>query len=79
MVAEAVRTRTFVPQEPASLQRAGLTDSEVEGLILKFLAARGDASGFAISEQIKLPYPWPSTASPGSRTPGSSATAGRRA
>ncbi|MDH3957977.1 MAG: AAA family ATPase [Actinomycetota bacterium] len=57
MVAEAVRTRTFVPQEPVSLQRSGLSDSEVEGLILKFLAARGDASGFAISEQIKLPYP----------------------
>ena len=57
MVAEAVQTRAYTPMEPASLRAAGLTDSEVEGLILKFLAARGDASGFAISDQMKLPYP----------------------
>ena len=56
MVAEAVAVGTYVPIEPMSLKEAGLTDSEVEGLILKFLAARGDASGWAISDQIKLPY-----------------------
>jgi DNA-binding PadR family transcriptional regulator len=42
--------------EPATLGEAGLTDSEVEGLILKFLAARGDASGWAIADQVRLPY-----------------------
>jgi predicted ATPase with chaperone activity len=56
MVAEAVRTRDFVPVEPRSLAEAGLTDSEVEGLVLKFLAARGDASGWGIADQIRLPY-----------------------
>ena len=57
VVAEAVQARVFTPAEPASLREAGLTDSEVEGLILKFLAARGDASGWAIAEQVRLPYP----------------------
>ena len=57
MVAEAIQMTPFIPVEPTSLEAAGLTDSEVEGLILKFLAARGDAAGFAISEQVKLPYP----------------------
>jgi hypothetical protein len=57
MVAEAIRVEPFTPAEPTSLTGAGLTDSEVEALILKFLAARGDASGWAIADQVKLPYP----------------------
>ncbi len=57
MVAEAVQMQAWAPVEPVSLRAAGLTDSEVEGLILKFLAARGDSSGAAIAEQIRLPYP----------------------
>jgi DNA-binding PadR family transcriptional regulator len=56
VVAEAVQLRAFTPMEPATLAEAGLTDSEVEGLILKFLAARGDASGWAIADQVRLPY-----------------------
>jgi predicted ATPase with chaperone activity len=56
MVGQAVQAGPFTPGEPASLEAAGLTDSEVEGLILKFLAARGDASGFALTEQVRLPY-----------------------
>lgn len=47
---------TFVPIEPESFRKAGLTDSEVEALILKFLLARGDASGRDIAEQVKLPF-----------------------
>jgi predicted ATPase with chaperone activity len=46
----------FTPAEPASFQEAGLTDSGVESLILKFLLARGDAVGRAIAEQVKLPF-----------------------
>src|SRR5574340_1691500 len=45
---------TFVPVEPESFRAAGLTDSEVESLILKFLLARGDVCGRDIAEQIKL-------------------------
>ena len=47
---------TFMPIEPASFRAAGLTDSEVEALILKFLLARGDAAGRDIAEQVKLPF-----------------------
>jgi hypothetical protein len=46
----------FTPVEPESFQAAGLSDSEVEALILKFLLARGDASGREIAEQVKLPF-----------------------
>lgn len=46
----------FTPIEPASIREAGLTDSEVEALILKYLLARGDAVGRDIADQIKLPF-----------------------
>ena len=46
----------FIPVEPESFFEAGLTDSEVEALILKYLVARGDASGRDIAEQVKLPF-----------------------
>jgi len=46
----------FVPMEPESFRQAGLTDSEVEALILKFLLARGDIVGRDIAEQVKLPF-----------------------
>lgn len=46
----------FVPSEPASLYDARLNESLVEGLIMKYLFARGDATGRDISEQVKLPF-----------------------
>ena len=46
----------FTPPEPSSLWEAGVTESEVESLILKFLLARGDAAGREIADQIKLPF-----------------------
>lgn len=46
----------FFPIEPQSCVAAGLPESHVEGLIMKFLLARGDASGRQISNQIKLPF-----------------------
>ena len=49
-------TPTFVPIEPESFREADLTDSEVEALILKYLLARGDASGRDIADQVKLPF-----------------------
>jgi len=55
--AEAKRSKdSFVPMEPASFAQAGLTESEVEALILKFLLARGDAIGRDIADQVKLPF-----------------------
>lgn len=47
---------SFVPGEPASLQQAGLTDSSVEALVLKFLLARGDVTGREVADQVKLPF-----------------------
>ena len=36
--------------------RAGLTETQVESLILKFLLARGDGTGREIADQVKLPF-----------------------
>ena len=46
----------FLPIEPRSFQEAQLTESEIEALALKYLLARGDVSGRAIADQIKLPF-----------------------
>ena len=49
-------SNTFTPVEPASFAAADLTESEVESLILKYLLARGDATGRGIADQVKLPF-----------------------
>ncbi len=46
----------FLPKEPETFRQAGLTDSEVEALALKFLLARGDACGRDVADQVKLPF-----------------------
>jgi hypothetical protein len=46
----------FLPVEPASIAAAGLSESEVEGLVLKYLLAKGDASGRDVAEQTRLPF-----------------------
>jgi len=53
---EADPENPFVPREPTSFRQAGLTESEVEALILKFLLSRGDATGREIAEQVRLPF-----------------------
>jgi DNA-binding PadR family transcriptional regulator len=47
---------SFKPCIPQTLEDAGLTEEEVERLILKFLLQRGSASGREICAQVKLPY-----------------------
>ncbi|MGW8257648.1 MAG: AAA family ATPase [Thermoguttaceae bacterium] len=47
---------TFIPLEPTSFNEAGLTECNIEALILKFLLAHGDINGREIAEQIKLPF-----------------------
>jgi len=49
-------TNDFVPMEPSSLEEAELTPSAVEGLFLKMLLSRGDATGRQISDHVKLPF-----------------------
>jgi predicted ATPase with chaperone activity len=46
----------FMPIEPTSFREAGMTDSEVEALVLKYLLNRGDASGREIADQVRLPF-----------------------
>ena len=46
----------FFPIEPKSWTQAGLTETEVEALVLKYLLARGEATGRGVSDQIKLPF-----------------------
>lgn len=46
----------YVPIEPVTFEEAGTTPSEVEALVLKFLLTKGEASGRAIAEQIKMPF-----------------------
>lgn len=46
----------FVPAEPTSFREAGVNDSEIESLILKFLLNRGEATGHEIADQVRLPF-----------------------
>ena len=46
----------WLPIEPTSLVDAGLTDTEVEALILKTLNGRAEATGRYLSDQIKLQF-----------------------
>ena len=46
----------FIPLEPQSLSEVGLSESEVEALILKLLLSRGDLVGRDIADQIRLPF-----------------------
>ena len=46
----------WFPREPNSLLDAGLSDSEVEDLVLKMINARSEATGRAIAEHICLPF-----------------------
>lgn len=47
---------TFIPLEPHSLREAGLSESEVEALILKLLLSRGDLVGRDIADHVRLPF-----------------------
>ncbi|WP_298859660.1 AAA family ATPase [uncultured Gimesia sp.] len=46
----------FIPQCPETLEDTGLTQDEIERLILKFLLAKGTRTGRQICQQIKLPF-----------------------
>jgi hypothetical protein len=52
----ATPSQEFVPYAPKSLEEAGLTETDVEDLILKFLFRRGVQSGRGIAEQLHLPF-----------------------
>lgn len=50
------RDEPFIPRTPKSLQEAGLSESLVEELVMRYLLGRGEASGRLISNQLKIPF-----------------------
>lgn len=46
----------WFPRVPEHLEETGLTISDVERLVLKYLLARGSATGRSISQQIRLTF-----------------------
>lgn len=50
------RDEPWRPREPESLREAGVLDTMVEQLILKFLLARGEVEGRQVADQIKFPF-----------------------
>ncbi len=50
------RDEPFVPSAPTTLEQAGLSEALVEELLMRFLLARGEATGRAIADQLQLPF-----------------------
>ncbi len=50
------RDDEFKPKSPGSITATGLTAEEIEKLILKFMSARGSATGREVAAQICMPY-----------------------
>ncbi|MHC4877276.1 MAG: AAA family ATPase [Planctomycetota bacterium] len=50
------RSDHFEPRAPKSIAATGLTAEEIEKLILKFMSARGSATGREVAQQVCLPY-----------------------
>ncbi len=53
---EPSKGNTWKPLEPASLKDAGLTDTQVEHLVLKSLSAFGDLTGRDLGTQHAIPF-----------------------
>ncbi len=53
---DSLKPVSWAPEEPATIEAAGLSGSEVENLILKALAAQSEATGRFLSEHIRLPF-----------------------
>lgn len=52
----ASRDEPFIPHEPKDLASAGLGESIVEELLMRYLLGRGEAPGKLIAAQLKLPF-----------------------
>ena len=46
----------FFPPVPERLEETGLTADDIERLVLKFLLAKGSATGRAVAQQVRLPF-----------------------
>jgi len=52
---ETLALTRFVPAEPQSLEDLGLSEAELESLVLKLLLNRGTLSGRGIADRLQLP------------------------
>lgn len=52
----AASQEEWFPRSPERLEETGLTSNDIERLILKYLLARGSATGRAISQQVRLTF-----------------------
>ena len=53
---EATTDEVYRPKSPETLEDTRLSSEEIERLILKFLLAKGSATGRAISAHIRIPF-----------------------
>jgi hypothetical protein len=50
------RDEPFIPRVPKTLEDAGLSETLVEELIMRYLLGRGEATGRMIAGQVQLPF-----------------------
>jgi hypothetical protein len=50
------RAEPWRPVEPTSLEGAGVLESSLEQLMMRFLLSRGECEGRLIADQVKLPF-----------------------
>ena len=55
-MAPPVAVEEWAPIEPETFRQAGITDTQVEALILKFLLARGCCTGREAADQVRLSF-----------------------
>ncbi len=46
----------MIPTETASLLEAGISETLLEELVLRYLFSRGESTGRGIADQVKLPF-----------------------
>ena len=50
------RDEAFVPTAPTTLAGAGISDTMLEALVMRYLLQRGEATGRVIAHQVRLPF-----------------------
>ncbi len=54
---EEPQAGSFEPRLPQTMAEVGLSQNEIESLVLKFLLHVGSAAGRTIADQVRLPFP----------------------
>lgn len=56
LVAPKPAATEYIPPEPTNLSDASISGEDIESISLKFLLARGTATGSEIADQLRLPF-----------------------